>query len=123
MSRSRLNGRAGPALAGCSAWQLWVCRPQQASTDPTVQERELKPCCTPEPSLVTEGLSELARPEGRAPDLERHAACTALQGPPGTAVPCHRRCLHPSAVQAWSVGSVDLFLDFFQILAAEIALE
>ena len=120
MNRRRLNGRAGPALAGCSAWQLWVCRPQQASTDPTVHEREPKPCWAPELSLVTEGPSELARPEGRTPDLERHPACMALQGPPGTAVPCHRRCVHPSAVQAWSVGSVDLFLDIFQILAAEV---
>lgn len=60
-------------LTQAAAGQLWVHRPRQASTDPTVHEREPRPGWAPKPSLVTEGLSERARPAGQTPHLERQA--------------------------------------------------
>lgn len=118
----------GPLVQG--ALRLWVSHPLQASTDPMIHVRQLRPGWALDPSLVTEGLSELAGSEGQNPDRERHPACTALRAPPGTPVPSLRWCLSPSVAVAlpqlcrpgpcWLSR---LLSGLFKILSAEVCFE
>ena len=121
---------AGLGLLVLGALQLWVSHPLQASTDPMIHVRQLRPGWALEPSLVTEGLSELAGSEGQNPDRERHTQHAQLCGPclaplcPLSGGACPPVWQWPSLSCAGLVhaGSVDCFLGFLKSFLQKFAL-
>lgn len=81
LSHRRLNGRAGPAHAGCCSAAVGPS-PMAGQPRPHGTREGTEARLGPQAVFSDRGTSELARPEGRTPHLERHAwPCRAHLAP------------------------------------------